>query len=271
MTQAIVSSLAAALLLLTGGSAAAAMASSGVISSMSFELTDLDPLDGVAPTVTFFTGPSWTTYARALDTHNMHTDEFQMEGLFGTGPQQAMTKVSNSSAQVQISGDLFQGTGLIGSQASADPGGAGLSWSTLHGSFVLSAHTKLVVTAHVVLTGSTTIQSEGASASYFLDLKGPTGTSSSAIRRSAFPPPSENPAQPHSFSFDRLVSVTLTNADFGRIDGVLDAYVGSGGSSNTTLVPEPQTWATLGLGLGCLAVRRRLLRHPDGDRLKRTN
>jgi hypothetical protein len=254
---------AAGLLSVPGGQAVANATATGIIGGITFQLTDLDPLDGVAPSITFLNGPRWVIYSNAVDTQTATSHDASFEGLFGSNPELVFASLASASAQSQSSGDPILGTGKLSSQATAEPAGYALAWSRIQTEFLLSPQTELVVSAHVMMTGSTEIQLESSGASYFLDLSGDTGSgrsfSSSSDRGYASPEPLEDPVQPHSFSFDRWVSVSLRNDGSVSNPGVLDGSLGVGTFSNLVqVVPEPQTWATLGLGLVGLAWRRRL-------------
>lgn len=264
--------LAAAILALPVSGAWAAVQSEAYLSNLSVTLIDLDPLDGLAPSISFASGLITSPLVRAgsaplYDTHG--------SGLFAPLDVEIQTPTDRASATV--SGPTFGADGSFrnagmrvsalandsGPNAFASPeafvyapyGGGGFTFS-------LSPNTQASFTA----TGSTSVtatvgadrQSGSAEASLFVigvdrQSQYQTDVAYSWLGESD---------QPGQDATSRALQVDFVNATGGWLGGDFQATVRVDGFTGAMAppVPEPSTWALMLLGAVAVGgvTRRRL-------------
>ncbi|HEX5372417.1 MAG TPA: hypothetical protein VFW84_06750 [Aquabacterium sp.] len=255
-------------------SAALAQADSHVsITHIQYTLTDLDPLDNIAPTLTWGEASSSSLLGETIQT--------------GTDGQRWATPIFSESISLQntLSGPLGTSTGVSapGYQASTGPEGAfvsasapmGAEWGAMagfKGAFTLSANTAVTFSAQSQGAIAVTVPSDAplestpwgyedngymdwtyilafASASIDLNSQGRSvGENTSSLNiylrsnRTA------------SISDDRLISNTWANRSGESLVGVVAINANANGYTVAPRVPEASTWAQMGLGLVGMAL-----------------
>jgi hypothetical protein len=234
------------------------------LDSLTITLIDLDPGDGVAPSISFVAGAS---RASAI--------VFQPFGVFDGDVASGSGPWSNVGASVTLSlggaAATLQGAGADGSGASlhvsgqaADPGaplGASVQYQAqvwapyvAAGAFVLSPWTAVTVSAAASLStttqsGATSHDVAGASAYIFLEATGDVITLDC-----------ESVADQQCTAVDgRQLSVSFSNAAGTSANGTFQAWAQVSGYSQAAAVPEPAETLLMFTGLCVVGdvVRRR--------------
>lgn len=279
-------------LALFNGAAHAATSANITLNSFSYTLIDLDPLDGIAPTVTFSPWPGTTQAilgATVLHVANTQAGIYLHNEYRG---DDALTDTSHSLSSPQV--------GIVSSTQTAGSGARGLQGASaslrtnttampppsqdysfnstggeikpIQGEIYLSAHTQLILTAD--LSASTSASSNTgehafASASFSFSMAGPYPYNSQTFKMphaSMFLDSSTNDNDSKSATLDKTISISFSNTSTSIADLNVSSNLSAGGSqygreltNPTPAVPEPDTYAMLlaGLGLAGWVARRK--------------
>jgi hypothetical protein len=256
--------LAASLACLCAGNASAANSAKAEVSNLSIKLIDLDPLDGITPSLTFG-GQVSANYRSSFS-----------DGVYKpfTEAYSASYSLGGRSASI-LGGPSGGGTYHFAVTASAETAqGASAELRTdfqpYSGEFEISANTLLLITGHALidLTRNSHWRGDDAGASLRLSLvgndNGTGGTSRAEVRlwKDFY-----NNYWDTAFHAEKAIDLSYANlgAVSQKIGLSLSLEASAwGGPGSTPAVPEPQTYALLACGLGTLvAVRRR--RPPSGQ------
>lgn len=268
--------LAAALLAAWAAPSGASTFASFSVGPISFNLFDLNPDDGIAPSISFLGTGSLQEVATARD-YGLALFDSQNVTVSPWVPLAVSAAVPGSWVSVSVSGNdggTVSGTTLKATGATHGTGsqpGAGEIYGRIATdySFTLSPFTKVVFEADVSLSASTT---HGGAAFEFANLRSwlrtwdenqPPGAApqSSLDEASIYVKSAWNGSQyvPDSGSLGDTLSVSFVNGSASALDGKLRGNFEMTGYSPAP-VPEPETWALLLAGLGIvggIARRRR--------------
>lgn len=250
---------AAATLLASAPTLASTVNASTVMSNIAIQLVDLDPNDGIAPSITFLNGLNWSMGTLAINTLTGigHTDtQHGPVGLMSVASSAVDTP--GTSATALTWGDPMLNGGSLAGITQADRYGNANANSAIFSSLVLSANTQMTLSGHVVFNGSTTTGGEEAMGYYGLTLQALTDAGYQYENSEEFffvrPADEESPLVPHVGFEDRMVNVTLTNAGKNWTSVSLNCGIVAGATSNLIqTIPEPQAWALMPGGLALIA------------------
>lgn len=261
LTRPALAAAAAAAALAAAPAAQAAASAEAFISTVTFTLYDLDPLDDIAPAITFF-GEFSQSYAGANNANDstFATLFYQPTGASvadGTASGSAGTGPGGAFGNASVLGDLgngdanyAQGTGLFGAQFEVTP------W------------TGVVITTAFVGTATTTLGVVGnaaeyaqANGSFSLDIFTDNGWEYHTANRSAWANYQwdGNGYTGMTQSFQGNVRLSYANLSDTTVSGFFSARAEAYAQSMVP-VPEPGTYALLlaGLaGVGAVVRRRR--------------
>jgi hypothetical protein len=250
-----------------GAVPASASTATASMSDFHVELVDLDPNDGIAPSLTFQNvqgGPFIAAESGAPG--NVLTDAHQGGLPFGAGSS-ASTRGA-ASALASFTGDpRAPGAGGTAT-ASASTGAKGLYGAgtvqlgdgALYVPFTLSADTRLVITADASVSALSTFADPHADtwASVFLKLTDATGGGSVSTDSASAEQFAMIGGTPSASTDSRHITISfenLTGSDLGGIFfGSIDAYAAD---LPPAAVPEPGGLPLLAAGVGLLAWRLR--------------
>lgn len=260
-------------LCLMSGAALAQASSSVSVTGIQYTLTDLDPLDNIAPTLTWGEASSSSRLNESIQT--------------GTDGRRSATPIFSvrSNLQDTLSGPLGTSTGVStqGYQASTGPEGQfvsasapmGATWSgaaSFTGAFTLSANTAVTFSAlsqgaiavTVPSDAPLVIEASGYQNNGYMDwayihanVSASIGLTSQGLNVGAdanslnFYLRSNRTA---SISDDGLISNTWANRSGESLTGVVAINANISGYTVAPQVPEASTWAQMGLGLVGMAL-----------------
>jgi len=271
--------LAAAAALAVAAPAHAGSSATALLGPLAIELVDLDPLDGIAPSIQFEASSSSRAAVAAFTPFGVFDDDVQN----GTGPwgdTAAGVLLPLAQAAASLSGAGPDGTGAVlsahGSAFDFDaPAGQaaqyqGAAWApyVAAGAFTLSAATAVTISGaasvDVATTSGSAYYHDFASAFVHLYITGVGGSGMSfdSLSASCESITGSGPC----FSTDgRTLTATFSNTTAASISGNLQAAVQAAGYTYASAVPEPGAWALLLAGLAGLrfaATRSRVSARP---------
>lgn len=250
---------------------AVASTATATLTDFHIELVDLDPNDGIAPSLTFqdVLGGSFIAAESGAPGHVL-TDTHQGGAPFGAATSSSTHGAA--SALSSFTGDP-RAPGAGGSaSATASTGLAGLYGAStvqlgdgaIYAPFTLSADTRLVITADASASALSTFTDPHADtwASVFLKLTDATGTGSVSTDTAIAEQFAMTGGTPSATTDTRQITISFENlsgADLGGIFyGSIDAYAAD---LSPSAVPEPGGLPLLAAGLGVLAWRLRRRAH----------
>lgn len=251
----------------------AAVSSSAQIGPLQLQLFDLDPSDGITPSLQFTNMGSNTGLYTLAMTPAPYAYDMQID--IGSTPWQAGSVTA--LAGVAQASAAIEGTGTAAGTRLWAAGGAG-NFDSLYafeaarysgsadaplmgGVFTVSANTIAVLSgvATVAASGTaTTVLEEYAAATVHIELAGLGGGGSGAqSAQDTLATGGYGSAQPFNFGNSRLLSVSFLNQTAGDLSGTLSLTANVSGYVYATPVPEPRSWALLLAGLTAVGWRAR--------------
>ena len=269
---------AATVAALCATSAFAASSSSVMIGALNVQLFDLDPLDGIAPSITFASS-GYDSYSTAY-AYQSNPYGYDYQSNYGTTPwadtaSSATTSLVSANASLSGAAANGQGATLTAAGAAADftsPNYDYASYSanvtapyySYYNSFTLSANTALVISAAATVTAAANGHSiyadyAQANASLYLWGAGPSGGGSQSAYDSASVYGSSYLGQgPWTATDSRTLGASFLNLTSGDMTGNLQVNVGAYGTTYASPVPVPAAVWLMGSGLlGLAGIARR--------------
>lgn len=242
---------------------AAASTATASMTDFRVQLVDLDPDDGVTPSLTFqdLQGGSFLA-AESGAPGNVFTDTHQGGAPLGAGSSSSARGAA--SALASFTGDpRGQGASATASASTSARGFYGASTvqlgdGAIYAPFTLSADTRLVVTADASASALSTFGDAQADtwASVFLKLTDATGAGSVSTDTASAEQFAMVGGTPSATTDDRHMTLTFENLTGADLDGIffgsIDAY-----AADLAPVPEPGALPLTLAGLGLLAWRLR--------------
>ncbi|WP_233151729.1 PEP-CTERM sorting domain-containing protein [Pelomonas sp. KK5] len=277
--------LAGLALALSGGTALADSRGAGEVTAVSVTLIDLDPNDGVTPSISFaasandYAGPYAYGYVRASTPEEDIYREYTRTGATPTSGVSGSSSTAWSSASsgaagadgvgfasLSVKGEALSGAGISGVYYATS--NAPAAW------FTLSANTQVVFTVTASLSGQTTLGGdpdtgfvENGGAVLQLETRGPSadGTTTVYDRQSAaavawYLVADDGTVSGESQSWSGQLASSYSNTTGDAVDGRFSAVLSVAGTSVVAAVPEPSSTALILAGLaavGGIARRRR--------------
>ncbi|MBS1143272.1 MAG: hypothetical protein H6R14_678 [Proteobacteria bacterium] len=262
--------------------ALAAVSASATVSDFSITLYDLNPLDGIMPTITWSSisaDPNMATNTSASVSgpySASNTYNYTPIGVLNT----STATISDATATATINGNMLSASGSA-TATSASWQNRSFSAGARHGdyvsNFILSANTAAIFTANVTTLASVTVgydplsgQSEAASANITMSVSG-NGASGNGSQNSSDSLSASAggwwwyPTLPLTQSNSAILAGSFVNTSAGDLSGAFQLGATVNGYTNVvasavsvTAVPEPESYAMFLAGLGLIgAVARR--------------
>lgn len=266
--------------------AQAASTATATLSGFGYELFDLNPSDGIAPAISFFTSGYGSFVATNVSDGAVGTQGGSAWSFDVFGPTAVSSAVGLASSQASVAGAL----GQLVLQASGSAGGASFPGVSTNFNaearvgnssldFTLSPYTLVVFSGMADLLAQTTVgldaqtfNSEYASAGINLSIYGPAagggsgGSQSSTDGRNVYAS-WDYVYDPQTGTYEYVgqtsvltnvqLAASFTNFSAGSLSGTLWLGASAGGFSAITAVPEPANWALMFAGLVALGAMRR--------------
>ena len=232
-------------LCLVAAPAHALATASATISSLRMELIDLDPNDGVAPGITFGRS-TWYPDVSHMAVESAGARDSRSAPV-GTAMAATIEMTQTFSSAAITAGDFF-GTGpsptatVLATTEGTLPCCTTALAVIFHGRFLVTPHTRVVVTATGSVDVSATVAGEGGYSTVFVELS-QTATS---YRSFAFMSHLLHLNRPPEVSGNSPMVVSFTNVRNHVVEG--DAIFRT--SAQAIPIPEPGTYALMLAGLG---------------------
>ena len=251
MPRALILAAAAVLSLGAGASARADTHASATLSDILIRLVDLDPNDGIAPSLTFLGNSDGTVSATTRSWGNPPNAQQSIRSSaapFGAVSTTAKSTASGTAATV--AGDFFAGTGSLTASSSSSHAGFGtaVGFATIgdadgphefEAPFVLSPETALYVTAYGVVDGAA--DDDVNEYAYGIILMGNTGFEAGAGR--------SPPARTH---YEGSLATQWVNDSSAPLQDIFTMVVYAAADSTfdapPSTIPEPGGAALAGVG-----------------------
>ena len=271
---------AATVAALCATSAFAASSSSVMIGALNVQLFDLDPLDGIAPSITFASS-GYDSYSTAY-AYQSNPYGYDYQSNYGTTPWADTASSATTSlawANASLSGAAANGHGatLTAAGAAADftspnyydsasyNANVAAPYYYYYNSFTLSANTALVISAAATVTAAANGHNlyyadyAQANASFNLWGAGPSGGGSQSSYDSASVYGSSYLGQgPWTATDSRTLGASFLNLTSGDMTGNLQVSASAYGTTYASPVPVPAAVWLMGSGLlGLAGIARR--------------
>lgn len=269
---------AAAIVSLASAPAFAASSASASIGPLSFQLIDLNPLDGVTPWITFAsTGYDNFIYVQAQRSDLTLSDYSELGGAspWATASLTASAGAAQAAASIAGTG-VAHGSTLLASGSIGDFQAAAGNYALFNtaarapyytsNAFTLSANTLLVISGTANVTASAVgflgFGANSAAANVELTVSGAGGGGGGYQIAADFISVSDSTYlgnESFNLATGRTLAVSFLNLTNGSLNGDLQLSVSAGGVSHANPVPEPETYALMLAGLALIGklVRRR--------------
>lgn len=280
-----------------GSSAWAAASASATLSGLTVTLYDLNPTDGIGPSITFQSNSTYGSYV------STSASDFSIGSQSGAGwsfsplgPAGSSSAKGGAQAGAAVSGSLGSGVTMSASGSAAGwtvappdffsnvtsfgaDAYAGAQFGSLR--FELSPFTLAVINGQASLTATTTVgakegddfslDTESASAGFSMGMSGPGPSGGGDSYQSSSdnvnlyadwgyfydPETGTQGYTGESVSLDRAFALSFTNLSGGALGGDLSIRLSVSGYSNVAAVPEPGSIALMVAGLGVVGLRLR--------------
>lgn len=242
----------------------AAHAATGTVQLGSFhiQLFDLDPLDGIAPALTWVGTPYANSYAvMAGPPGSIGASEFDA-GVIGEALSASAVTPGSAASSSITPGDVFSLNGGVSSSVSASATGGESGYAGAQivvGTFSLSAKTLMVVSATPGVVQSSAVLGETADAMASLSIYGLVSGAQSSHASTYDTYRTSGDTLHHDQSLPPGLTMSWVNLSSGAASGEMSATLRVEVSS-VTAVPEVSAAALMLVGLlgvGPLAMRRR--------------
>jgi hypothetical protein len=264
-SQFVVQAVAAALVL--WGTSAGASTAQATLSNFHIDLIDLDPGDGIAPSVVFqnYQGGTFVAAeAGSTDAHGQQTQTTDIEsGAHPFGNAAAFSSQGSAMAFAAIAGNPLEGGANVSTFTSSSQVGAFGGSTVMLGdggnyvSFTLSADTRLVISGDASASVMSTADDLASDvfASVFLQLTDFTGQGQISYGSASAEQGSTNGASPFTLNDDRHLEVSFENLGSDSADGIFFGSVDTSVSDPAPPpVPEPTGSVLMAAALGLLGL-----------------
>lgn len=271
----------AAIVVSAAAPAFATTSATASLTGLSFQLIDLNPMDGIASSITFASGSGMGNYvysaASANDYISGADNQSGSRSSNNVGVDRSITNTTDYSAATStVTASGGKPTSLVSTGFATAPAGAGDAsynanaaspqnawWG--YSSFTLSGNTMLIVSGTSTVTASNSVGytatgSESSSASTSAQLSG-VGAAGSGNQSSSFSASASAPwwTGPYTETSTSSFSLIFGNTTGGNITGTMALATSVNGSANSSVavVPEPETYAMMLAGLGAIGFMAR--------------